>query len=71
MTFLCKLNWFKAQSSFSPDRSKTGPSLQFFFVRASVVSYVTFVFHYLFLISPTFGTSGSLYFVTAAFPWYL
>ena len=44
--------------------------LQFFFVSASVVSHLVFVFPYLFLTSPSFGASGGLGFVTVSFSGY-
>ena len=54
---------------FKPDRSKTVCLLQFFFVCASVViSYVAFGVSYFFLISPTFGASGGLCFLTVINP---
>ena len=41
--------------------------LQSFFVSALMVSYVAFDLSLLFIISPSFGASGWLYFVIVAF----
>ena len=61
---------FKSPTSFPTDHSKEVPLLQFF-VCVSAVSHVTFVCHYLFLISPSFGRGGRLCFVSIALPGYL
>ena len=58
-----ELKMVSTPRSFSSDRSKPFLFLQFFFVCVSVISHVTFVCHYLFLISPSFGASGELCFV--------
>ena len=57
---------FKSCIRIKREHSKTVPLLQFFFVCASVVSYVAFVFLCLFLMSPSFGASGRLCFVNVA-----
>ena len=49
-------------------RSKAVPLLQFFFVCASVVSYVTFVLSWFVLHLFFFDAFGRLCFVTVAFP---
>ena len=58
--------------SFSTDRSKAVPLLPSYFVCASMVSNVVFVLLLFFpLLSPCFGASGRLCFVTVALPGYL
>ena len=53
------------------DRSMAVPQLQFGFVRASVLSFVAFLFHCLLPFLPSFGASGGLYFVFLAFVKYI
>ena len=66
---LSKQNVLLDLISFPNDRSNTVPLLQFFFLCASVVSYMWRLFRpYLFLISASFVASGGLYFVIVAFP---
>ena len=60
----------QAPRSFSTDRSKAVSLLQLFIVYVSVVSYVAFIWHYMFLISPSFD-AGGLCFVIVLFPGHL
>ena len=57
--------------SFSIDRSKVVPLLRFSYICGSMVSYVEYFCHDLFLISPSFGASGKQCFVVEAFSEYL
>ena len=54
-------------SSFSTDRFKAVPLLQFF-VNASVVSFMISFCHYLFPINPSIGAPGRLSFVIPGYP---
>ena len=73
MQFIDAQKCFKPPSSFSTDRSNAVSLLQFFYVRALMVSYVWRLFcHSLFLVSPSSCASGRLCVVIVAFPgpWY-
>ena len=58
----------KINGVFSRPFQGVGPLLHFFFVCASVIPYVEFVYPYLFLISPSFNDLGGLCFMITAIP---